>query len=84
VIPYVVSDAMCEFLGNDPGSHATRTQITSAISKYVKKAELQTQPNKQIIVPDEKLGVLLKNEENATVTFASIQKMLKHHFLEKV
>jgi chromatin remodeling complex protein RSC6 len=77
-----ISDAMCEFMGLEPNTTASRVEVNSAIYEYIKTNGLIDKENAQRILPDEKLwGILSENAVGNKITYFSIQKYIKHHFL---
>ena len=79
--PVKVTPELCEFVGCESGTLLSRVDVTKALCEYVKTHNLQTDPtSKSIIVPDEKLGLLLNNTNNTS--FKDIQKLIKIHFIK--
>ena len=77
-----ISDMMCEFIGLVPGSTSSRVDVNKAINEYIKKQGLIDKENAQRILPDEKLwSILSENAKGNTITYFSIQKYIKHHYL---
>lgn len=76
-----ISDAMCEFMGLEPNTTASRVEVNHAIYEYIKTNGLIDKENAQHIVPDEKLwGILSEDSKCNKITYFSIQKYIKHHF----
>jgi|LauGreDrversion4_2_1035121.scaffolds.fasta_scaffold47643_2 chromatin remodeling complex protein RSC6 len=76
-----ISDSMCEFMGLELGTNASRVEVNHAINEYVKRNGLIDKENAQRILPDEKLwSILSENAKGNTITYFSIQKYIKHHF----
>lgn len=77
-----ISDAMCDFMGLSPESTSSRVDVNQSIHDYVKKNGLIDSDNAQRIIPDEKLWALLSEDAtNNKITYFSIQKYIKHHFV---
>jgi chromatin remodeling complex protein RSC6 len=80
--PCRISDAMCEFIEKPTGSHCSRVEINHYINEYIKTHKLADVKNAQIICPDEKLwSILSENARGNAITYFSMQKYIKHHFL---
>jgi chromatin remodeling complex protein RSC6 len=76
-----ISDSMCEFMGLELGTNASRVEVNHAINEYVKCNGLIDKENAQRILPDEKLwSILSENAKGNKITYFSIQKYIKHHF----
>ena len=73
---------MCEFMGLVPGTTSSRVDVNKAINEYIKKHSLIDKENAQRILPDEKLwSILCENAKGNTITYFSIQKYIKHHYI---
>lgn len=78
-----ISDEMCEFIGISPGSMSSRVDVNKAINNYVKKNGLVDKTNAQHILPDDKLWELLSEDAKGNkITYFSIQKYIKHHYIK--
>lgn len=73
-----VSKDLEQFLGLSSGSKVSRTDVTRAITKYIKEKNLQNPNNKRHILLDTTLQNLLKPTED--VTYFNLQKFLKVHY----
>lgn len=83
--PCRISDAMCEFLGKDAGTLSSRVEVNQFINNYIKQHGLNDTENAQCIVPDERLwSILSESARGNKITYFSIQKYIKHHFLKTV
>ena len=82
--PGLISDELCDFLGQPHGSEMARTEVTKLLTVYIKDNSLQDQKNKRIIHPDDKLGALLNVGPDDNVTYFNLQKYMKPHFPKKV
>lgn len=81
--PTKISDELCAFMSEPPGSEVARTEVTRFIIKYIKENELQNPENRKIIIPNEELGKLLEITANDEVTYFNIQKFMNRHFYKK-
>lgn len=80
--PTYLSPVMCEFLNLPAGSELARTEVTKRVLGYVKEHDLQNKEQKRIIDVDDKLRTLLNPEPNEPVTYFSIQRLLKVHYVK--
>lgn len=79
-----ISDEMCVFMGLEPGSTSSRIDVNKTINQYVRDNGLIDPENAQRILPDEKLWLLLSESAKGNkITYFSIQKYIKHHFIKK-
>lgn len=78
--PTSLSKELCKFLSVDENTQLARTDVTKKITTYVKDNNLQNPANKKQIIPDSKLGSLLKVPKGEELTYFNLQKYLKHHF----
>jgi chromatin remodeling complex protein RSC6 len=79
--PTALSPELCSFLGVAAGSKDSRSNVTRAITKYVKENNLK---NKHNITPDAKLKGLLGVPEGETLTYFNLQRYLNRHYLKAV
>jgi chromatin remodeling complex protein RSC6 len=79
--PTLVSDELAAFLGKEKGSSLSRHEVGQLVRSYAKEHNLT---NGRFIVPDAKLGGLLKvpADKVATLTYFSLQTYLKPHFIK--
>jgi chromatin remodeling complex protein RSC6 len=84
--PTKVTNDLCAFMNREVGSEIARTDVTKALITYIESNNLQNSENKKIIVPDEKLKILLglNDEDNTTLTYFNIQKYMNKHFVKNV
>ena len=83
--PCRISDAMCEFIGKPVGSTTSRVEVNNTIHDYIRKQGLIDPENSRRILPDAKLLSILSESANGNViTYFSLQKYIKHHFLKSV
>jgi chromatin remodeling complex protein RSC6 len=77
-----ISDTMCEFMGLVPGTMSSRVDVNKAINEYIKNNGLIDKENAQRILPDEKLwSILCESAKGNTITYFSIQKYIKQHYV---
>ena len=78
-----ISDDMCTFMGIESGSMSSRVDVNRAITDYIRANKLVDPDNAQRILPDETLwGLLSDNAKGNKITYFSIQKYIKHHFVK--
>ena len=79
--PTLVSDELAVFLGKEKGSTLSRHEVGQLVRSYAKEHNLT---NGRYIVPDAKLGGLLKvpADKVDTLTYFSLQTYLKPHFIK--
>ena len=80
--PTEITPELCEFLNVAKGTEMARTEVTKKLTSYIKENGLQDADNKRIIIPDDKLNVLLGNPQEQ-VTYFNLQKYMKVHFPKK-
>ena len=78
-LPTPLSDDLCGFLGVSKGSKESRSNVTKAITTYVKENNLK---NKHNITPDAKLKGLLGVKDGETLTYFNLQRYLNRHYLK--
>ena len=78
-LPTGLSNDLCAFLGVSNGSKESRSNVTKAITTYVKLHELK---DKHTIKPDAKLRALLGVKEEEVLTYFNLQRYLNHHYLK--
>ena len=82
VAPTPISDELCDFLGKERGILMSRTEVSKAITMYIRRHSLQNKENGRIINQDEKLSNLLKLKETDKLSYFNLQRYLKDHFLQ--
>lgn len=81
--PCKISEVMCEFMKIPLGSSCSRVEVNNFITKYIKDHQLIDPKNAQIICPDDKLWTILsENARGSKITYFSLQKYIKQHFLK--
>jgi chromatin remodeling complex protein RSC6 len=78
-VPTGLSNDLCSFLGRANGSKESRSNVTKAITSYVKEHNLKDKHN---ITPDAKLNSLLGVKDGEVLTYFNLQKYLNHHYLK--
>lgn len=79
-----ISDELCDFMGIPHGTEKSRTDVTRHINSYVKENNLNNPANRRIILPDDKLKSILNIKDGEDVTFFILQRLISHHFPQKV
>lgn len=86
-IPTAVSEELCVFMNKEPGSLIARTEVTKALTTYIKEHSLQDPLKKRDILPDDVLLKLFGKKESdlleTPMTFFNMQKYINHHFVKK-
>lgn len=80
--PTYLSPVLCEFLGVSNDTELARTEVTKRVLAYVKDNNLQNPEAKRIINMDDKLRKLLNPDKDEVVTYFSIQRLMKHHYIK--
>lgn len=80
--PTPISPELAKFLSVNTSELLARTDVTKRINVYIKEHDLQNPSNRRIILPDLKLGKLLKNGDEE-VTYFNLQRYMKIHFPKK-
>ena len=78
-LPTPLSDDLCGFLVVSKGSKEIRSNVTKAITTYVKENNLK---NKHNITPDAKLKALLGVKDGEVLTYFNLQRYLNRHYLK--
>ena len=77
-----ISDELASFMGLSPKSQKSQTDVTKYIATYVKEHSCFDPTFKRRILPDAKLGKLLRVKDGQEVTYLNLQSFLKVHFLK--
>lgn len=80
--PRPLTDELCVFMGLPSGSHKSQTDVTKFISAYVKEHACFDPDFKRTILPDAKLGKLLRAKDSDKVSYLNLQQFLKVHFIK--
>jgi chromatin remodeling complex protein RSC6 len=78
-IPTKLSDDLCHFLGKPKGTEMSRSNVTKAVTAYIKEKDLK---NKHNIKPDAALKKLLAPPEGEPLTYFNLQKYLNKHYVK--
>ncbi len=78
-IPTKLSDDLCAFLGKPKGSEMSRSNVTKAVTTYIKEKGLK---NKHDIQPDAALRKLLAVPTGEALTYFNLQKYLNKHYIK--
>ena len=78
-IPTPLSNELCSFLARPNGSQESRSNVTKAVTAYVKTHNLK---DKHTIKPDAKLKSLLSVKDDEVLTYFNLQKYLNRHYLK--
>jgi chromatin remodeling complex protein RSC6 len=78
--PGYISKELCTFIGVDTNTKMARTEVIKYINTYIKENKLQDTKNRTIIVPDAKLGKLLRSDQiTQDITYFNLQSFMKPH-----
>jgi len=77
-----MSPTLCEFLGVPEGTEMARTEVTKKVLAYVKEEDLQNPESKRVIRMNPKLEKLLSPDKDELVTYFSIQRLMKVHYIK--
>lgn len=81
-IPTLISDELARFLGQEPGTKMSRTDVSKALDAYIKENLLQEETNKRNINADSKLSTLLNLKKDDKLSYFNLQRYMKHHFIK--
>ena len=82
--PRLLTDELCVFMGVPAKSERSQTAVTKFVSEYIKSHSCFDPSFKRTIVPDQKLGKLLRAKDGDVVTYLNLQRYLKVHFVKPV
>lgn len=82
VKPTLITDELASFLGKESGTLMARTEVTREINSYIREHKLQNPKNGRHILPDKKLGKLLRVGKNDELTYFNLQKFMSPHFVK--
>ena len=74
-----LSNELRAFLDVPHGTLMSRPKVTKSITGYIRENNLYCESNKKIIMPNAKLGALLKHGDSE-VTYFTLQKFMKVHY----
>ena len=75
-----ISDELSVFMGLPAKSQRSQTDVTKFVATYVKSHNCFDPNFKRRIIPDSKLGKLLRVKDGEEVTYLNLQRYLKVHF----
>jgi len=78
--PVKVTDELCVFLGKPKGSEMSRSNVTKAVTTYIKEKGLK---NKHDIKPDAALKNLLQVPDADHLTYFNLQRYLNAHYVKE-
>jgi len=79
-----ITDELSTFMGLPSKSQKSQTDVTKFIATYVKTHNCFDPSFKRRILPDAKLGKLLRVKDGQEVTYLNLQSFLKVHFIKPV
>ena len=79
--PGPITDELCEFLGKPVGTQMARTTVTTFLTDYIKKNNLQNPKNKKEILRDAALKKIISIEPGVKLTYFNLQHYMKPHYL---
>lgn len=82
--PRQISDELSSFMGLPAKSQRSQTDVTKFVATYVKTHSCFDPSFKRRIIPDAKLGKLLRVKDGQEVTYLNLQTYLKVHFIKPV
>lgn len=80
--PRLLTDEMCTFMGLPAKSQRSQTDVTKYVSSYVKEHNCFDPKFRRRILPDAKLGKLLRTKDKDEVTYLNLQSFLKVHYVK--
>jgi hypothetical protein len=78
-IPTKLTEELCGFLGKPKGSEMSRSNVTKAVTTYIKEKGLK---NKHDIKPDAPLKKLLGVADTEGLTYFNLQRYLNKHYIK--
>ena len=82
VKPTLITDELATFLGKESGTMMARTEVTREINQYIREHKLQNPENGRHILPDKKLGKLLRVGKDDELTYFNLQRFMSPHFVK--
>ena len=79
-----ITDELATFMGLPSKSLKSQTDVTKFIANFVKTHNCFDPSFKRRILPDAKLGKLLRVKDGQEVTYLNLQSFLKVHFIKPV
>jgi len=81
VRPSLISEELAQFLGKPVGTEMSRVDVSREINGYIRDNGLIDMHNGRNVNPDENLRKLLRLREGDELTYFTLQKHMKHHFI---
>lgn len=82
--PGPISSELADFLDVSRDTELARTEVTKRITKYIQDNKLQTEKDRRVIVPDDRLSKLLNMPaDSPNLTFFNLQRYMKQHYPKK-
>lgn len=83
--PVMISDELSDFLGFEKGKTVVRTEVSKKMNEYIRDNKLQSDTDRRVIVPNNKLKKLLSSDykEGCRLDFFTMQKYIKHHYIKE-
>lgn len=81
--PTKISKELCKFMNVSEDTEIARTEVTKYVIQYIKDNDLQSEDEKNVIIPDEKLQKILENTNDDQITFFNIQRYMNKNFLKE-
>lgn len=79
--PFLISEELAQFLGKPVGTEMSRVDVSREINGYIHDNGLRDMQNDRNINPDEKLRKLLRLRQGEELSYFTLQKHMKHHFI---
>jgi hypothetical protein len=79
--PIEISEELAQFLGKPVGTEMSRHDVSREINGYIRDNGLIDMHNGRNINPDDKLRKLLRLREGDELSYFTLQKHMKHHFI---
>lgn len=77
-----ITDELASFMALPPSSQRSQTDVTKFLADYVRQHKCFDPNFKRRIIPDAKLGKLLRVKDGQEVTYLNLQSFLKVHFVK--
>ena len=77
-----ISDELSTFMGLPAKSERSQTDVTKFVATYVREHSCFDPNFKRRIIPDAKLGKLLRAKDGQEITYLNLQSFLKVHFIK--
>ena len=81
VVEHLISNELATFIGHEFGTVVTLQVITQGIAKYCREHKLQIPHDGRTIVPDDHFRRLFNMQENETVNFFGLHRIVRQHYV---